>query len=263
MKKFCLPILLSVFLCASCDDEGSETVNCEEIEWVVSIEESTSETCTEKGSVNFNVLGGITPYEYSVNGVSFQDGSTFDLDAEDYTLTVRDANQCQTKYDFGISLDVSELMFSSSVTSAAGCGGSEGVISVTGSSNVSEVSFNIDGGSYSQSSELTGIGNGEHTIGMIDEAGCESQNTIYVPSGISYATSITTIIDTNCSVTGCHVAGTGLPSFDEFSVVQENADRIKERTQNKSMPPSSSGRTLTDAEIMAIACWVDDDALDN
>jgi len=44
--------------------------------------------------------------------------------------------------------------------------------------------------------------------------------------------------------------------------VQANADKIKQRTSDGSMPPPNNTEP-TPEEIQAIACWVDDGALNN
>ncbi|MCX8489943.1 MAG: 2-polyprenyl-6-methoxyphenol hydroxylase, partial [Cyclobacteriaceae bacterium] len=68
------------------------------------------------------------------------------------------------------------------------------------------------------------------------------------------------IIDTNCAISGCHVSGGIRTDLSQLSVIQSSASSIKTRTGNKSMP---IGRTLTQAQIDQIACWVDDGALNN
>ena len=78
-------------------------------------------------------------------------------------------------------------------------------------------------------------------------------------SQITYSTSISSIIETNCSIPGCH-SGSQSPDFRDFTNIQLNASRIKIRTQNRTMPKVGS---LTQQEIDMIACWVDNGALNN
>jgi hypothetical protein len=47
------------------------------------------------GSITINGSGGVTPYTYSINGVTFQASSTFgSLASGSYTVTIKDANNC-------------------------------------------------------------------------------------------------------------------------------------------------------------------------
>lgn len=86
---------------------------------------------------------------------------------------------------------------------------------------------------------------------------CDPQQSTY--SGV-----VQPIISTNCAVSGCHDGNTpGLPNWNIFDNVQANAALIKERTSNRTMPPSSSGITLTAEKINSIACWVDSGAQNN
>ena len=81
--------------------------------------------------------------------------------------------------------------------------------------------------------------------------------------GISYTQTIEPIIETNCAVSGCHVTGQQRPTLETYEQIAANADRITFRTSNGTMPPSSSGKVLTQSEIDAINCWVDDGAQEN
>ena len=83
------------------------------------------------------------------------------------------------------------------------------------------------------------------------------------PDGVSYSQTIEPIIKSNCAVNGCHVNGQQRPALELFDQISAHADRILARTSNGTMPPSSSGKSLTQSEINAIACWVNDGALDN
>ena len=82
-------------------------------------------------------------------------------------------------------------------------------------------------------------------------------------AGVSFAQTIQPIISTNCAISGCHVTGQQNPPLTTYGQISANADRVKARTSNGTMPPASSGKILTIEEIEAIACWVDAGAPDN
>ncbi len=55
-------------------------------------------SCVATGTIQaINVSGGTAPYQYSINGVTFQNSNVFaNLNAGTYTITIRDANNCVT-----------------------------------------------------------------------------------------------------------------------------------------------------------------------
>lgn len=256
--------LVSMFL-MSCEEE-EVAIDCATVTLKATISEVSNATCLERGSASFTVADGLEPYEYSINGTSFVSTNVFDnLKAGTYTLHVRDENQCTTQFDFDILEDEGISSVETQVLqSAEGCGGTSGSVLVTVSSpNEGEIQYNIDGGEYSNESQFDNLPNGDHTIRVLDAAGCEEESLVYVPSGISYETNVKSIIELNCTLANCHVAGTSRVDFTVFSNVQAQADLIMERTGNTSMPPSSSNKVLTDTEIDLIACWVNDGAPNN
>ena len=83
------------------------------------------------------------------------------------------------------------------------------------------------------------------------------------PGGVSFSATIAPIISSNCAVSGCHVDGQQLPTLETYEQISTNANRVKIRTSNGTMPPPASGKSLSVDEIEAIACWVDAGAQDN
>jgi mono/diheme cytochrome c family protein len=149
---------------------------------------------------------------------------------------------------------------STSVENAA-CGTTDGRIQVTATGGRAPFQFSLNATNFQAGSEFSGLSPGNYTITIKDADGCTSTATAQIVSGISYEASIREIISTNCAISGCHVTGGAAPGdFADFSQVKARAALVKSRTANRSMPV---GRTLTDAQIQQIACWVDDGALEN
>ncbi|HEX9648931.1 MAG TPA: hypothetical protein VGA21_00105 [Cyclobacteriaceae bacterium] len=88
-----------------------------------------------------------------------------------------------------------------------------------------------------------------------------SKNFFCDPDLVTFSDIIKPIIDTNCTVSGCHVIGTGLPDFTQFSNIKTYAAEIRERTSTRDMP--RGGRVLTSLQIAQIGCWVESGALNN
>ena len=91
---------------------------------------------------------------------------------------------------------------------------------------------------------------------LFGEAPCEPD--------ISYGQVIEPILMFNCAIPSCHDGSNPLlPDWTVFSNVQAAAPQIKERTGNRTMPPSNSGKILSARQVDDIACWVDSGALNN
>ncbi|MEH0153874.1 hypothetical protein V6R21_06980 [Limibacter armeniacum] len=72
---------------------------------------------------------------------------------------------------------------------------------------------------------------------------------------VFYETDIAPIIQVNCAIGGCHL-DTQSPNFLNYGDVFSNRNSIRQRTASGSMPPNTSGLTLTATEIQTISCWV-------
>ena len=77
---------------------------------------------------------------------------------------------------------------------------------------------------------------------------------------VSFKNTVKTIIDTNCAISGCHVAGTGRVDFSVLANIQGEASTIKIKINNGSMPKNG---TLSSSEKTNIINWIDQGAKDN
>ena len=89
-----------------------------------------------------------------------------------------------------------------------------------------------------------------------DATRCEDSNA-------SLITDIMPILQQNCAVSGCHVAGTGRVDFTVKDNVIQNSSAIRANTQSGIMPPPASGKSISNAQKELIYCWVTAGAKDN
>ncbi|MDR7128722.1 hypothetical protein J2X69_001054 [Algoriphagus sp. 4150] len=82
-------------------------------------------------------------------------------------------------------------------------------------------------------------------------------------SDASLSADIIPILQQNCAVSGCHVAGTGRADFTVADNIIQFASAIRANTQSGTMPPSSSGKSLSAEQKELIFCWVNGGAKDN
>nr|WKN36585.1 hypothetical protein K4G66_29935 [Tunicatimonas sp. TK19036] len=253
--------LLLLCFFASCDD--SDEVSCNE-NFSLSVTSQSPAHCENTGSVTVAAQNPSGTVLYRLGTQMFQNSGTFNnLEAGTYQITAQDENNCETTLAVTVDEEASDLMISSATTSPTDCLESDGTLTVVADGGNPQYQYRINEDAFQSEAEFTALAPGEYTVTVQDADGCLTETTALVMSNVSYSDTIQAIINTNCAVAGCHVAGQGIPNWSDKSNVIANASDIKARTTSKSMPPPASGLSLTDDQIALIACWVDDGAQDN
>lgn len=243
----------------ACSD--NKEVDCELSDLELSVSGNVNADCNEGASIVLDAVGGEGPFLYRFDGSPFQDLASFNgvpLGGP-FLAVVQDANGCEVELDVSVTGDENTVSFDAATT-IAGCGSAQGSIAITAQGGDGNYTYKIDDGAFGDISTFDGLEVGTYRVSVSDATGCINVKGIRVLSGISYASSVQPIITASCATTGCHVSGTGRVNLTIFNNVQSNAASIKSRVLSGNMPKDGS---LTDAEIQAIVCWVDDGALNN
>lgn len=154
-------------------------------------------------------------------------------------------------------------------TSSA-CGQDDGQIELTLLSGSGQLTITItpqpDGSDF-DNNVFTGLEPGDYTVNVTDENNCstsEMATVDFVAGNVSYMNDVDPIIQSKCAIAGCHVAGTGLPDYTNFSELQSRANDqpggVRQRVKSGDMPRDGD---LTAEEISTILCWVDEGAQNN
>ncbi|HEY8513595.1 MAG TPA: hypothetical protein VIL31_16665 [Cyclobacteriaceae bacterium] len=257
LNRFVFVSLLVGVGCAS--DDLKPPVDCSTEGPAVTVTEVGEAECGESnGFIAVAATGGSGTYEYSINGGPFGEEPFFEsLSSGSYTIIVRDENGCEASVlqtvtnKEGVNLSLA--------STDAGCGTAAGTITVTPDGGEGPYEYSIDGGPFQADPTFTGLAAGEYTVTIRDATDCESFQVVRVKSGISFAADIQPIITSSCAINDCH-NGNQFPDFRVFKNIQDNAANIKKLTGDRTMPDEG---TLTQAQIDAIACWVDDGAIQN
>ena len=123
--------------------------------------------------------GGTGALQYSINnGSSWQAGNVFNaLPAANYTIKVKDANNCEIAYASNpISVTEPSVIAISNVSSTnISCnGGSNGSITITAAGGTGSLEYSINNGSsWSTSNTFTGLIAASYTIKVKDANACE------------------------------------------------------------------------------------------
>ena len=139
---------------------------------------TTTPSCTgNDGQITVNVTNGTTPYQYSIDGSTFQSSNQFtNLMGGFYTVTVQDAGGCQTTDTVTIPTGVGVLSVTTTTTDPS-CGASDGAVVVNGTGGTTPYTFSDDNGSSfnvgSNPYTFSGLGVGTYNIVVKDNNGCQ------------------------------------------------------------------------------------------
>jgi len=253
-------IILSTFACKWEQLEPLEPlVDCSLNPVLLEIVESKDAGCgASNGSFTVNAVGGEGPYDYSSDLGNNSDGIFENVSAGSIKVVATDVRGCAAELSVTI-FNLDGVNITDVVVSDSGCDTSNGVIHIEAEGGEDPYLYSINGGSTQTNNVFSSLAEGQYIVNVTDQLGCEISKSVEIQSGISYQSSIKSIIKNNCAVSGCH-NGTQSPDFRSFSNIQSRANSIKSRTANGSMPKGSS---LSQTQIDQIACWVEDGALDN
>jgi len=206
------------------------------------------------GSLAVSTQNSIGEVSFSINGVAQTDGVFENLSAGSYTIEAVDSNGCTAE----LSITVPNLngVTAEIAISESDCGTDTGRITITAAQGVEPYTYSIDGGSSQSSNVFDGLAPDSYTVTVTDDTGCAFESQIRVISNIQFS-EVNAIIQANCATSGCH-DGSQSPNLSTASQIASSRFSVRNRSQQRTMPPAGSGLSLTQAEIDAIVCWVED-----
>ncbi|WP_299703696.1 gliding motility-associated C-terminal domain-containing protein [uncultured Pontibacter sp.] len=176
----------------------------------VAVSSSPASCNNNDGSITAGaVTGGTSPYQYSINGTTFQTSTAFTgLASGSYTLTARDANGCTVTAAVTVSL--ATLTNFTATPASSTCGASNGSVTVSDIvGGISPYTYSKDGSAFQASATLTGLAAGTHTITVKDAKGCTFAKQVTV-TNIAGPTNFTTSLKaTTCGAANGEITVTG------------------------------------------------------
>lgn len=123
------------------------------------------------GSITVSAMGGTLPYSYSIDNATYQTGSYFTVEADTYTVYVRDVNGCMATIT-AIVNNLTDLTLSLVSQENVLChGASTGSLTVQGA-GTSNYTYSINGGAYQPSGTFGNLQAGTHVASVRDVSGC-------------------------------------------------------------------------------------------
>ncbi len=264
MSRLLILLLAISFLFYGCENNVEETrIDCSQSDISIRVIDFERSDCSIPGSVTVEASGGEvdsdSDYRFSINNGSLRESPIFEnLFAGNFTFSVTDNLGCTSSVSFTLESEPTGITLNLE-GEKSDCSSNTGSINANASGGEGQLLYSLDGGTFSTIGSFTEVGPGEHEVTVRDEEDCEVTKTFQVLTNVSLSSDIMPIMTNDCAITGCH-NGSISPRLTTNAEIISNAGRIKSETQSGSMPRD---RTLTQAEIDLIACWVDDGALDN
>ena len=184
---------------------------------------STPATChgDNDGTITVSsAIGGTGAFAYSVDGVNYQSGSTFNgLTAGNYTVYVRDVASCIATSTITVT-EPTALTVSASVVNA-GCNGEyTGSITMTATGGSPSYIYSIDGEYFQADNTFSELNAGTYSITTRDSHGCQVVTSVTVAQPTAVTATITTGSSTcgNSNGTLLAVAAGGSGSGYTYSI---------------------------------------------
>jgi hypothetical protein len=266
--KPCISVLIvaALLLASSCVyHDVTRPVDCGAVDLDIGIDEQVNASVcgAADGRIALHANGGVAPYVYTLDGGQGQSTGVFNgLTSGLYAVTVADQNGCQQVYD-SILLSVEHFSVDLAATPDTDCVTGNGTVTITVNESTGPYQYAVDGGDFTDTNVLENLKHGDHILTIKDAGGCGVSTGVTIPrgeTGVSWQNDILPIMQTRCSITGCHNGISRNNDWRIYTQVKAHAADIRKRTQNKTMPFDNE---MPQALIDLIACWVDEGAQNN
>lgn len=141
---------------------------------------ATNSTCgNSNGGIVVSAARGTTPYEYSIDGFSFQPGNSFSgLAAGPYTVWARDAAGKINSTAITVN-NTAGPQINATATPAL-CTNKEGTIGISGTGGTMPYRFSIDGTGYQNNGTFNNLASASYTVWVKDANGCTASQPVVV-----------------------------------------------------------------------------------
>ncbi|MBK9798387.1 MAG: hypothetical protein IPP56_01205 [Bacteroidetes bacterium] len=204
---------------------------------------SSNATCgASNGSITATGLGGTTPYQYSLDGITYQASNVFAaLAAGAYTVTIKDANNCINTSSV-VNVNSNSGATVTAISSNSTCGASNGSITATGLGGTTPYQYSLDGISYQASNIFTGLAAGAYTVTIKDGNNCVNTSAIVNIVNTSGATVTAISSNATCGASNGSITATGLGGTTPY---QYSLDGITYQASNIFTGLAAGAYTIT------------------
>lgn len=168
---------------------------------------STVSACNSNtGSITATASAGVAPYQYSINGTTFQASNVFaGIGGGNYIVYVRDANGCVGTVSITVGNTASPSISAS--TTPTSCTNNTGTITITATGGTAPYQYSIDGSTYVAGNIFTGLGAGIYTVYVKDANGCIKTTVVSLLNVSGLSLTVSTIVS-SCNVSNGSITAT-------------------------------------------------------
>ncbi len=170
-------------------------------------------TCAlANGIITLTANGGSGAYTYTLNSGPTQTSNNFSsLAAGSYNVAVLDANNCITTAIVNVQSSVAPVV--AATVSNTTCGGSNGIITATGSAGSGTFTYALNNGTFQTANTFTSLAAATYTLTVKDAANCTASTSVIIaPSTpaptITLSTTSATCSSANGTITATATGGT-------------------------------------------------------
>ncbi len=146
----------------------------------------------DKASIVLNTSGGKLPYSYALNNGTPSSNNNFNnLNPGNYSLMVKDSNNCIINLERTINAPLSNLQTTISSKDLSCFGLNNGEISISAFSGKKPYSFKLNNGNYLNDSIFKNLSAGNYSISTKDSFGCITTGTKTISQPNKISTKIT------------------------------------------------------------------------
>jgi hypothetical protein len=128
-------------------------------------------SCNNDGSIKINRVGGIPPYDYSMDGSPFVTNNLFTgLAAGPHTAVIRDSKGCTATMTVNVGQGAGLTVTASKVNTSSCV--NDGSIQVNASGGIPPYMYTLNGGTPQSSNSFAGLGAGNYVVKATDSRGC-------------------------------------------------------------------------------------------
>ncbi|PHI19954.1 hypothetical protein CEQ90_10410 [Lewinellaceae bacterium SD302] len=166
------------------------------------IQASPGRCDSSDGRIEVIVSGGLPPFQYSLDGVTFQASNVFDSLANGlYTIFIGDQGNCTVVAQVTLEDDPPEII--DVLTDTASCQNEDGIITIIAAGNVLPLEYSLDDEVYQSDPSFNNLAAGSYTVYVRDSNLCSDQSFTVLTENAA-----TQIIDVDVTPIAC-LGGSG------------------------------------------------------
>jgi hypothetical protein len=165
-----------------------------------------SSCAANTGTITATTSGGVAPYLYSINGVTYIAGNIFNaLPPGNYVVFVKDNAGCIGTIPVVVGAVAGPSL--TAVVTPASCIVNDGTITATGTGGAAPLQYSINGVTYGAAAFFPGLAAGFYTVYVKDANACIKTITVLVASSSGLTLTVSTITS-SCSGTNGVITAT-------------------------------------------------------